>query len=256
MKGYGCILSVAGLAATMSGQAIAQTASTQTPQAPPGTSTNQSMDEIVVTAQRRSESLQDVPMSITALTGAQLESAGAITTQDLQLVTPGLNWARGTSVSQPNIRDIGTTDAAAGDEANVATYIDGVYQPWESSTLMQLSNVERVEVLKGPQGTLYGRNATGGAINIITAQPSLGDWTGSAELTGGRFDYQKETGYLSGPIIKDELAFGLAATNFKDDGYVNDVYLHRTIGADEGTNVRAKLLLKPTEGVEFQLNGL
>jgi iron complex outermembrane recepter protein len=255
MKTYICVLSVVGLSATFFGQAIAQTATSN--QAPPATAGgNQSMDEIVVTAQRRSESLQDVPMSITALTGAQLESAGAITTQDLQLVTPGLNWSRGTSVSQPNIRGIGTTDAAAGDEANVATYIDGVYQPWESTTLMQLSNVERVEVLKGPQGTLYGRNATGGAINIITARPSLDDWTGNAELTGGRFDYQKETGYLSGPLIKDELAFGLAATNFKDDGYVNDVYLNRTIGGDEGTNVRAKLLFKPTDGVEFQLNGL
>jgi iron complex outermembrane receptor protein len=236
-------------AAASSGRAVARTT------APAGADA-QTVGEIVVTAQRRSEALQNVPMSITALTGAQLEASGVITTQGLQLVTPGLNWARSTTVSQPTIRGVGSRNASAGDEPNVATYIDGVYQPEQSATLMELSNIERVEVLKGPQGTLYGRNATGGAINVITKRPSLDDWTGDAKLTGGDFHYRKASTYLSGPLIKDKLALGLAAVGFKDHGYVHNVYLDSTQGAYEGASIRVKLLYQPTDRVELQLNGL
>src|SRR5690606_2264642 len=109
---------------------------------------------------RRVEYLTEVPMSVPALSGAQLEAAGLNFTQDLTQVTPGLVLARSSSYFQPTIRGVGKRNITPGDEPNVATYIDGVYQPEQSATLMELANIERIEELKGPQGTLFGRNAT------------------------------------------------------------------------------------------------
>ncbi len=211
--------------------------------------------EIVVTAQRRSESLQNVPISITALTADQLASAGVASTQDLTLATPGLLWAKSSNNSQPTIRGIGSRNASAGDEPNVATFIDGVYQPEQATTAQELSNVERIEVLKGPQGTLFGRNATGGAINIVTKKPSF-ETTGDAGLTYGRYDYLKGTAYLSGPIVADTLAASVAATGLRDDGYIHNIYLDTRQGQRKAAIIRAKLLFVPSDDVEIQLNGL
>ncbi|MGV3478993.1 MAG: TonB-dependent receptor [Sphingobium sp.] len=211
--------------------------------------------EIVVTAQRRSESLQNVPISITALTADQLASAGVASTQDLTLATPGLLWAKSSNNSQPTIRGIGSRNASAGDEPNVATFIDGVYQPEQATTAQELSNVERIEVLKGPQGTLFGRNATGGAINIVTKKPSF-ETTGDASLTYGRYDFMKATAYLSGPIVTDKLAASFAATGLRDDGYIHNIYLDTEQGVRKAAIIRAKLLFVPSDTVEIQLNGL
>ncbi|MBO9695350.1 MAG: TonB-dependent receptor [Sphingopyxis sp.] len=211
--------------------------------------------EIVVTAQRRSESLQNVPISITALTADQLASAGVASTQDLTLATPGLLWAKSSNNSQPTIRGIGSRNASAGDEPNVATFIDGVYQPEQATTAQELSNVERIEVLKGPQGTLFGRNATGGAINIVTKKPSF-ETTGDASLTYGRYDFVKATAYLSGPIVVDKLAASVAATGLRDDGYIRNIYLDTRQGVRKAAIIRAKLLFVPSDTVEIQLNGL
>lgn len=213
------------------------------------------LEELVVTAQRRSENLTNVPISVTALTGDQLAGAGVATTQDLTSVTPGLVWARSSFNSQPTIRGVGNRNAGPGDEPNVATFIDGVYQPQQSATLQELNSIERVEVLKGPQGTLFGRNATGGAVNIITKKPSFTP-TGDVSGTYGRFNYRKGAGYLSGPIIDGKLAASLSGAMVEDDGYIRNVFLNTRQGAREASVARAKLLFTPTEEIEIQLNGL
>lgn len=224
--------------------------------ASPSTTAGVQDSDIVVTAQRRSESLQKVPISVSALTAAQLQSAGVNATQDLGQVTPGLNWGRSTSVSQPTIRGVGSRNVSAGDETNVATYIDGVYQPEAASTLVELSNIERIEVLKGPQGTLFGRNATGGAINIVTRKPDLLSPTGNATLSYGRFNYLKGAAYVSVPLVAEKVGVGVAATVFRDDGYLRNVFLNRRQGVRKGGVVRGKLLLQPSDAIEIQINGM
>jgi iron complex outermembrane receptor protein len=213
------------------------------------------LEEVVVTAQRRTENLQQVPISVTALTGADIQARGLVNTQDLGLAVPGLTWARSTNFSQPTIRGVGSRNASPGDEANVAVFIDGVYQPAQFSTLFELSNVERIEVLKGPQVTLFGRNATGGAINIITAAPSF---TPRLSMSGtyGRFNYRKGTLNVSGPLVPDKVAASVGFVSFADDGYIHNIYLNTKQGKYIGYAVRPKLLFTPTDNLRLQVNAL
>ena len=213
------------------------------------------LQEVVVTAQRRTENLQKVPISITALSADTLSQKGVVTTDDLTQVVPGLLWGRSTNFNQPAIRGVGTRNASAGDEPNIATYLDGVYQPESLTALQELANVERIEVLKGPQGTLFGRNATGGAISIITADPSFSP---SLKLSGtlGRFGYKKVSGTVTGPIIGDKLAGSIAAVRFSDDGYVHNNFLNISQAKTSGTVVRPKLLFTPTDNLKIELNAL
>src|SRR5258706_7782233 len=117
--------------------------------------------EIVGTAQRRSERLQDVPVSVTAATAERLTAVGIQSSQDLSLITPGLSIPQTSGYTQPHIRGVGTTSNGPGVENPVATYIDGVYIASAPSSLLTLNNIDRLEALKGPQGTLFGRNSTG-----------------------------------------------------------------------------------------------
>nr|WP_245405817.1 TonB-dependent receptor [Sphingobium sp. Sx8-8] len=208
------------------------------------------VEEIVVTAQRRSENLQNVPISVTAITGAALRQSGINSFQELTNVTPGLVFARSTANAQPTIRGIGTRNAQIGDEPNVALYVDGVYQPIQSANNQDLVDIDRVEVLKGPQGTLFGRNATGGAINIITKRPS---YTPSADatFTYGRFDFVKGTLYATGPIVRDRLAASIGVTALQDDGYIDNIYLNRKQGRRNLFAIRGKLLWQPSDNFDL-----
>jgi iron complex outermembrane receptor protein len=215
----------------------------------------QGFNDIVVTAQRREQKLQDVPASVTSLSGDTLLSKGVQNTQDLTIAVPGLFWARSTNFNQPTIRGVGNRNSAPGDEPNVATYLDGVYQPDQIGTLFELSGVERVEVLKGPQGTLFGRNATGGVIKIVTKKPSF-NFSGSASASYGSFGYKKGTFYATGPIIPDRIAASIAAVAFGDDGYVKNLYLGNTMGKSSGLAIRPKLYVQISDDVTLELNGL
>src|SRR5690606_977352 len=125
-----------------------------------------------VTAQKRTESQQDVPIAISTITGESLIASGVRDTDDLGLATPGLQMNQGGVGNIPFIRGIGSQDATAGQDNSVSTYVDGVLQSSVTGSAVVFNNVERIEVLKGPQGTLFGRNTTGGVINIITKDPS------------------------------------------------------------------------------------
>lgn len=157
------------------------------------------LEEIVVTAQRRSESLQTVPVAVTALTGDVLQAASATSVEDLARLTPGLQEANAAGFVLPRIRGVGTTSYGAGLENSVATYVDGVYIASGPGADLTLDDIERVEVLKGPQGTLFGRNATGGLINIVTRDPGQ---TTTGELSVGYGNYQTSTahGYIGGAV--------------------------------------------------------
>jgi iron complex outermembrane receptor protein len=142
-----------------------------TPAAPPPKSRHSTIEEIVVTAQKREENLQAVPIAVQAFSGDDLVKAGVTDTQALQNITPGLVYNSNAGYAQAYIRGIGTDATLPTADPSVATYVDGVYYPFIQSTIQSFGDVQRVEILKGPQGTLYGRNSTGGAINVVTKDP-------------------------------------------------------------------------------------
>lgn len=205
---------------------------------------------IIVTAQRRAEALEDVPMSVTVVSPATLSALGVNTVRDLQNVTSGFQLNNSGSYPQPAIRGVTTTNSGSY-ENNVALWVDGLYQITPQILNMDLPNVQNIQVLKGPQGALYGRNATGGAILIDTLDPGS-EMTGNIEATYGRFDDRRARGYISGPV-SDKIGFSLAGTYRKTDGYYKKVSLTdptqtkgRALGLEQ-ESIRAKVKADLTE---------
>lgn len=179
-------------------------------------------DAIIVTAQRRSERLEDVPASIQAIGGEAMKVAQITRFQDLQLIAPSVQISRTGTQNQPAIRGVTTTFAGGGQETNVAIYVDGFYNSDPLSINQDFANISSVEILKGPQGTLYGRNATGGAILINTR--SAGD---SFEADGTiayspRYDDRKLEGFIGGPVGSGA-KLSVAGYFRKNDGYFRDI---------------------------------
>ncbi|WP_419825599.1 TonB-dependent receptor [Sphingomonas sp.] len=241
--------------ATTTTSADATADSTVAPVATPAQSPA-GVQDIIVTAERRSARLQSVPISITAVTGPALVAAGVRSTADLAQVTPGLVLPTGISggpVLQPFIRGIGSTSTLPGIEASVATYVDGVYSSDKFLNVIDLANIERVEVLKGPQGTLYGRNATGGAINIITQKPSeiLG---GTASLSYGRFGEVVEKGYLTGPVTST-LAASVSVVARQGGDFSRNLFSGREFGGVHSWTVNGQVAWTPIERLHVDLSG-
>ena len=187
---------------------------------------------MVVTAQKRSESLQNVPIAVTSLSADRLASAGVVSSTDLALVTPGLTMVDYSGNSFPHIRGIGTTAIGAGFENPVSVYVDGVYLASGAASLLTLNNIAQVDVLKGPQGTLFGRNATGGLINIMTRDPQS-TFGGEANLGYGNYQTAVVGGYLTGPL-SDQLAADLALrVSTQGQGYGTNLFngedVYRTV---------------------------
>ncbi len=177
------------------------TATAQDQKSPAQATRSGELEEIVVTAQKREQKLQSVPISITALNAAALKADRIETLNDLNAVAPNLTVRLGAGGNQsPNytLRGILGASSAAGQDKGVSPYLDGVYLQAQSGSVFELADIERVEVLKGPQGTLFGRNATGGAIQIITKDPT-GEFGGYQELTGGNLGTFRSKTHLDLP---------------------------------------------------------
>ncbi len=175
------------------------------------------IEEIVVNAQKRAESLQDVPISIVAFPGDELVDLGITDTQQLQMVTPGLIYGSNAGYAQAYIRGIGSEATLPTADPSIATYVDGVYYPMIQSTIQSFGNVDRIEVLRGPQGTLWGRNATGGAINVVTRDPGP-EREVSIDAEYGSFDHGRFSLYASQPLL-DFLAISVAGFFDRTDAY-------------------------------------
>ena len=167
------------------------------------------LEEITVTAQRRSERLQDVPIAVTALTSGALDNQGITSVEDLQLAVPGLVFSTSLNSALPYLRGVGSPDSSAGAESSIATYVDGIYYPALPGTIFSLDNIERIEVLKGPQGTLFGRNATGGLVQVITKDPPS-ELSGRVKLGYANYDTVEGSVYI-GTGIAPNLAVDFAA---------------------------------------------
>ena len=238
--------------------ASAQTAGDRTPPAAVTTASasNGNGAEIVVTAQRRAERLKDVPVAVTVQSGEQLRAANISNARDLVLVTPGLRIEANGINAQPALRGVSSTNGSTEVENNVATYIDGVYQPTQIGAFFSLPDVEQVQVLKGPQGSLYGRNATGGVILIDTKSPSF---TRQADIGldyahyghGSNGDIQGSA-FVTGPLIGDVLAGSVMVYDRYEDSYVRNIATGQNEEGDHTRIVRTKLLFKPANGVRIE----
>jgi len=216
------------------------------------------LDEIVVTAQKVSQRLQDVPITITELSAADLARTNVTTTAELPTLVSGLVWSNQGAWVLPSLRGISSSVSAIGSSSPVAIYLDGIYQPMEAGGILDLPDVQRIEVLKGPQGTLFGRNATGGAISIFTADPSFmptGKMSLSAGYVGGGSSrdsgHYQLSGYASGPLVSDVLAGSISANFDRLDGYLNNDVTGDAGGRVNAEDVRGKLLWNPADGVSF-----
>lgn len=216
----------------------------------PATAGEDGAGEIIVTAQRRSESLQKVPIAVTAITADSAQKLGIQTLSDIQLVTPGASFSSGYTFAQLYIRGIGAALTTSGLENPVSVYYDGAYIEHSVGIGQLLSpfDVGSIQVLRGPQGTLYGRNATGGAVLIDTANPTnqLG---GLASAEYGRFNSHKFEGMLNVPV-SDSLALRVAGRYEKEDGYITNLPDGTKFGGQRNYGVRAKALWTPIESVE------
>jgi iron complex outermembrane recepter protein len=200
--------------------------------------------DIVVTAQRREEKAKDVPITLTTITAESLGQGDVQQLSDIAKLTPALRFDNYGGFVQPTIRGVGTAVSASGAGSNVGIYVDGFYAPNPLSNDFQLLNVSSVTVLKGPQGTLFGRNSTGGAIQVTTSDPSA-ETRGIAEVSYGRFNSQKYQAYIT--TGSDTVAFDLAGLYRKGDGFVRNIVTgSKKDAAYDAWSIRA--------GVKFNLS--
>jgi iron complex outermembrane recepter protein len=214
---------------------------------------------IVVTAQKRSENVQDVPIAITALTADMLQDRGALRGEDLQQTVPGLIFSDSpTGVGLITIRGVGgdaTRGSTPGRSPAVSINLDGVYLPSPSFMMQDFLDLDRVEVLRGPQGTLWGSNAIGGSINFVTKQPTA-DFESEATLDVGNYETHRLTAVVSGPL-SDTLRARLAVAAQDQNGYVTDIDLpnNRNFMAAKYYNIRAALQYDPTSDIQVDVTG-
>lgn len=207
------------------------------------------VEEIVVTARKRSENLRDVPASIVALSERQIESLNANSLADLTRVVPNFTIDESGSIT---IRGIQSFTRNAGFESGAAVYIDGVFQGRPVGNNQNLADIERVEVLRGPQGTLYGKNTTAGAISLVTVRP--GDsFTGKAELRFGERNDRLASGYVAGPLT-DSTGLKLSAYRRSADGYIRNVANGDDYANTDTSGARVELRLHP-ENWDISLRG-
>ncbi|MBY4595140.1 TonB-dependent receptor [bacterium BD-1] len=206
------------------------------------------LDTIEVTARRRTESIQDVPVAVSAFSEDALKDLQATNIDGLQGAVPNMNIVQGRGSSNSVnvfIRGIGQPDALQTFDPGVGMYVDDVYYSRINGALFSLFDVSQVEVLRGPQGTLYGKNSTGGAVKITTRNP-FDDEGGAVEITAG--DYGRREGRVYGSVqLSDTLAASIAAAKITRDGYVTDPTTGREFNDEDTQAVRAKFAFRPSE---------
>ncbi|NWG52999.1 MAG: TonB-dependent receptor [Hydrogenophilaceae bacterium] len=209
-------------------------------------------DEIVVTAQRRNESLVDVPISVSTVSGADLIESGVGGMESLANVVPGLRIDSSGAFYQPSVRGVGTAIAGAGASANVATYVDGIYKPNALANDFEFIDIASIQVLKGPQGTLFGRNATGGAILVTTRQPSF-EQEVAMQASYGSFNTFGGSMFLTDGVT-DNLAVSLAVGGSRSDGWIHNTFTDRSANPIDEFTARLKFLYEMNANANLTLS--
>ena len=241
-------------AATTPAYAFAQDAAAPADAGTPADATDYG-NEIIVTASKRAQTLQDTPVAVSVTSAAQLEDAQIRDLIDLQTAVPSLRVSQLQSSANTNfiIRGFGNGANNAGIEPSVGVFIDGVYRSRSAAQIGDLPNVERIEVLRGPQSTLFGKNASAGVISIVTQKPQY-EFGGSAEVTYGNYDAITVKGDITGPI-SDTVAFSLGGSYNRRDGYAQDLNLDTDVNDRNRWGVRGQLLFEPTDALSIRLIG-
>ena len=209
------------------------------------------LEEVVVTAQKREESLQDVGIAITALSEDRIVDAQVSNVQDLQGMAPGLTLGESFGFAQIVIRGVGTDNPFAGGDPSVAMHVDGAVIGQSSAQLGSLFDIQRIEVLRGPQGTLYGRNTTGGSINVVTNKPTL-NLEGYSRFTAGNYDLYQLDGAVGGPL-SDEFLGRVAIKIVERGGYGDNLATGGEVDDASRQSVRGQLQWLPTDNFEALL---
>jgi len=251
--GFSASSIVLGAAIALAGTAaLAQPAATPLNDQNVGAGAGTNVGEVVVTAQKRAERSVNVPISIAAFSGRQLEQRNVVGTTQLQSLTPGLRMDQTGIFVVPTIRGIGTPVTGSG-LSPTAIYVDGVYQQDAAGGLFDVNNVSSIQVLKGPQGTLFGRNTEAGAILITTLDPTARP-TIRFNADVGSYNERKANLYLSGPIIGDALTGNLAVYTRHNDGYLTNIFTgSKTDGHLNIFSIQGKIRWAPTDRINFIL---
>jgi iron complex outermembrane receptor protein len=212
--------------------------------------------DIVVTAQRRSERLQDVPIAVTAVTGETLQAANLTDTSNIQMVAPSVifNTFSNPGSTSFGIRGVATNVVGNSVEQSVALVIDGIVQGVAGQGIGELADVERIEVLRGPQGTLFGKNASAGVIQVITKNPELGVVEGSARVSYASHDEVRGQVSLNVPLA-ETAALRVSGFYRHRDGYIYNAVRDQRQNDDNNAGIRAKLLFEPSDALQFILIG-
>ncbi len=231
--------------------AIAQTAPAAP--APQAASSNSDDSDIIITATKRAQTLQDVPISVSVTNAATLEKAQIVDLNDLQSVVPSLKVTQFQSAGQTNftIRGFGNGNGNIGIESSVGVFIDGVYRSRSASAISDLPDVERIEVLRGPQSTLFGKNVSAGAISIITKKPQF-DWGLEAEATAGNYGLIQANASVTGPLTSN-LAFRVYGSVNQRDGYFNNSVQGGDVNGRNRYSVRGDLLFEPSADFSLRI---
>lgn len=216
------------------------------------------IDEIVVVARKREESLQSVPVAVTAFSASEIRNLGITDVVDVQYSTPGIiiqPQGGSPAVATVTMRGQSQADILLTTDASVGVYVDGVSLPRQYGMTSNLFDLERIEVLKGPQGTLYGRNTTGGAINLIAKKADYDGISGFVEAATGSFSRRDFGGAINLPVIQDRLAVRVAGQSTKADGIAESSATGFDIRDDEETFGRVNVQIDPTDNLNISITG-
>ncbi|MEO1045673.1 MAG: TonB-dependent receptor [Pseudomonadota bacterium] len=246
---------LAGVAfSILPGAAMAQTGG-EPEESTQGVSDSADTDEnvIIVTASKREATLQDTPIAVSVTTAEQIEDAQIRDILDIQTLVPSLRVGQGgiSANTTLSIRGFGNGSNNIGIEPSVGVFVDGVYRSRALAQIGDLPNVQRVEVLRGPQSTLFGKNASAGVVSIVTRKPQF-EFGGFGEISYGNFDALIVRGDVTGPIT-DTLAFSIGGNLNQRDGYIRDTNLNQDLNERDRWSTRGQLLFEPSEDLSFRL---
>jgi iron complex outermembrane receptor protein len=240
---------LSGAAFSVPNHVVAQNvAPASTPESPTA------LEEVLVTAQRRGERLQDVPITLTVLGAEQVAQARIQQLGDVASRTPGLNFDA-FPASQPRIaiRGIGSSDRGAAGDPSAAIFLDEIYLGRPAAVAFDAFDIERIEVLKGPQGTLYGRNVVGGAINILSRRPDVDRFDAGAEATVGNFERLDGAAFVNSPFADGKAAVRASGSWRTHDGYVKNTFTGNRVEDQDTSSARLQIFGEPREGLRLSL---
>ncbi len=211
------------------------------------------LEEIIVVSQKREQTLQSLPVAVSVVTADTMSEAMVLDVKDLQTLVPSLRVSQLQTSGNTNflIRGFGNGANNAGIEPSVGVFIDGVYRSRSASALADFPNLERIEVIKGPQSTLFGKNASAGVINVITAKPSLDSVSGSVSATAGEYSQFILRGDVNGPLT-DTFAVSLSGSHNERDGYYDNLQTGNALNELNRQTVRGQALWAPSDTVELR----